>query len=1028
MKHIFTLVLLISCTLMGGLLYAQDTETHLLDDEAHNQTYNVGAQLASFGIWDDGGNDGNYTFPQDRWMSVRDTLCNNTTNYYCISFTDFDVASTDTLFIYDGPDINSRLIIKSNNSYHPLNNKTIYAGPNNAQRILTIRLKAAANSKSGAGFTAQTGCRPICEYVVPRMESKFYRTKDSVVYDSAYIDWVYVKDSVGDTTDYFLGANLCLGDGLILNAHISWDSVYGSGWYAPNDTNITFHWVLGDGHVIDTVGGTRMYIYYNELDCYDISVSTIDRMGCTSTTSFSVKARLAQNPIKTIYDLESICNIDSLLVNVGYSGDNSTITLRAISFEKIESKINEIRTFIPDGPNCPGLDQCYNAPVVFNEFPTGKKIASKDEICSICVNMEHSFMGDYRISIVCPSLQKATIKWGSSQDTQRPADAPNGSWGGGGTYNGIPYGGLNDFGWDGSGSGVGDSLQNPFGIGYDYCFSRNGDYTLVDGNPADITDNLAHFLGSEGNDEAYDTVMHVIPAHFARGGQTCGQVSGNTRKHSDHMNKTDYYKPYSDFGELIGCPLNGEWNIEVCDLWAADNGWVFNWSLDLCGISNGSGCEYQVGIDSVTWLPDSVQGDWLTGKYRGLMVEKRDSVTSYIISPDTAGNFRVMVSVYDEFGCVWDTNANISTIWTPTPNLGNDTVLCSVESTILDASDEHTRSQHYTYAWEPYGQESETIETETYTGKEVTYIVEATNFSLGKRCTGRDTIKVDTKLQPIPNFDPGVYPLEGCEPFVIHIDNSSIDGDKYEWIFGDGATSEEKDPTHTYLAGTYDLKYYVTSADGCIDSLIYPDLITVFPNPVAKFDWEPVYPSVMHPSVSLNNYTTPDVETNEYFWQFQYDVNRDYSFHTVTDKNPTFEWYSEDGEKISGSYIVRLIARTTNYGPSGNKTQCIDTTENSILLVNDFLQFPNVVTPNGDGINDRFEIINLVDGFGYPINRLEIFNKWGSRVFLKENISRDEDFWDPNDGNSPSGTYYFHFTGKGYNGVVERNGVIEVVR
>ena len=98
------------------------------------------------------------------------------------------------------------------------------------------------------------------------------------------------------------------------------------------------------------------------------------------------------------------------------------------------------------------------------------------------------------------------------------------------------------------------------------------------------------------------------------------------------------------------------------------------------------------------------------------------------------------------------------------------------------------------------------------------------------------------------------------------------------------------------------------------------------------------------------------------------------------------------------------------------------------MLVNDFLQFPNVVTPNGDGVNDRFVIKNLIDGLGFPINQLDIYNKWGAHVYHKVNIASDDDFWDPNTNNMPAGTYFFRFSAKGYNGNIERNGTIEVVR
>ncbi|MBQ0016749.1 MAG: gliding motility-associated C-terminal domain-containing protein, partial [Bacteroidales bacterium] len=105
-----------------------------------------------------------------------------------------------------------------------------------------------------------------------------------------------------------------------------------------------------------------------------------------------------------------------------------------------------------------------------------------------------------------------------------------------------------------------------------------------------------------------------------------------------------------------------------------------------------------------------------------------------------------------------------------------------------------------------------------------------------------------------------------------------------------------------------------------------------------------------------------------------------------------------------------------------------DSVENVILIVNDFLQFPNLITANGDGVNDRFEIKNLIRGLGYPENSLAVYNRWGKRVYYVQNISTEDDFWDPSKNGDPAGTYYFQFKARGYTGAIEHNGTVEVVR
>jgi gliding motility-associated-like protein len=176
---------------------------------------------------------------------------------------------------------------------------------------------------------------------------------------------------------------------------------------------------------------------------------------------------------------------------------------------------------------------------------------------------------------------------------------------------------------------------------------------------------------------------------------------------------------------------------------------------------------------------------------------------------------------------------------------------------------------------------------------------------------------------------------------------------------------------------------------------------------------------------TFNNLTEPNTPGSKYFWEFQYDRDNPLSVETVTEFSPIFDFSKYASGDGSGNYGVSLIARTENIGPSGNLVRCSDTASNTILVINDFLQFPNVVTPNGDGINDKFEILNLIDGMAYPINSLDIYNKWGTRVFHKQNISSEADFWDPSD--LPDGTYFYRFSARGYNGNIEHNGAIEVL-
>ena len=1050
--------LLVSLILMLGLsgaAWSQDIELLNLDAQITGTTRPVSD--GGTRLYDDGGDDGVYTRGNDYWVCIIGAC--DTPYAYVFRVEMADIDAGDTLFIYDGQDTTAPLLWYHTGGESYPRTSSVFASPAN-NTFLTLRFKTAPRSddatEPGRGFVVLVTCDKPCENITPHIDSVFYKTRNGQIYEFGRVKLLYDTDSVlrwdealqDSVLDYidssaFYGVNLCRGDGVIFTAYC--DYTHNTGWYNPQDTTSYFFWEFGnEGDTADGVGLTSVfYDKYYKLSCYDVVLHVTDSFGCKAGTAPNVRVRLAQNPLKTLFTLDDICNRDSLYVNMGYDGDNATLTLKRIDFVDITSKTNNTRTFIPDGPNCDGPN-CFTAEVEFSEFPAGSSVQSAGDICSICVNAEHSFMGDFDMSILCPTFGNPAFSQDHGRAVLKRKEAvsapigtpgtpdfhPEGSGGGGGMYLGIPYGGGNDTGYDKMNGDNCDSLQNPYGIGWNYCFSRNAAYTLVNGEPADTPSPIGAGLGSNNAPSVNVTpVFDPIPAGYYNAGETAPSNACSTRDSSDYINKMNYYTPYDGFYTLIGCPLNGIWSIEICDLWGIDNGWVFSWSLDICGLQT-QGCRYQVDIDSIIWAPDTSAQycDYELGHYRGVEVHRHNDIESYILSPDTAGTFRINVTIFDEFGCVWHTNTRITTFWTPQPHLGNDTSLCGVFTTELDARDRHAAQNNYTYIWEPFGQNTPIITTQQWPSGNINYVAQVTNKQRGKRCVTRDTLAVNLRRQPLPSFMPTPFVLEGCDPLSLYFENQTVDGYVYHWDFGDGITSELESPSHTYTEGIYNLKYWVTSIDGCIDSLIYDRTIAVYPAPQAGFSWSPTYPSTTNPVISLQNLTEPQSEQTNYFWEMQYNRDNSLSVETLTDINPTFDYseYVNSIEELPGNYSVRLIVRTDNVAPSGNIVYCRDTAENTILVVNDYLVFPNLVTPNGDGVNDIFVIGNLIDGMGYPNNTLDIYNKWGTRVYHKDNISTMEDFWNP--ANVPAGTYFYRFTAHGYNGNVDHNGVVEVVR
>lgn len=60
---------------------------------------------------------------------------------------------------------------------------------------------------------------------------------------------------------------------------------------------------------------------------------------------------------------------------------------------------------------------------------------------------------------------------------------------------------------------------------------------------------------------------------------------------------------------------------------------------------------------------------------------------------------------------------------------------------------------------------------------------------------------------------------------------------------------------------------------------------------------------------------------------------------------------------------------------------------------------PNVFTPNGDGVNDAFEILNLLN---YDKRSITIYNRWGNEIYHAEKYNNN---WSGSD--QVAGTYYY---------------------
>ena len=91
-------------------------------------------------------------------------------------------------------------------------------------------------------------------------------------------------------------------------------------------------------------------------------------------------------------------------------------------------------------------------------------------------------------------------------------------------------------------------------------------------------------------------------------------------------------------------------------------------------------------------------------------------------------------------------------------------------------------------------------------------------------------VKINSPLADFSSPSPA-----NCSPSLVTFTDKSINASGYKWDFGDGTHSNQSNPSHIYnTPGIYSIKLVVVNQDGCEDSVIKKNYITVL-GPIAYF-------------------------------------------------------------------------------------------------------------------------------------------------------------------------------------------------
>jgi len=212
--------------------------------------------------------------------------------------------------------------------------------------------------------------------------------------------------------------------------------------------------------------------------------------------------------------------------------------------------------------------------------------------------------------------------------------------------------------------------------------------------------------------------------------------------------------------------------------------------------------------------------------------------------------------------------------------------------------------------------------------------------------------------------------------------------------------------------GVFDIALEVSTANGCTYDTLLTEYLEAFPQLQANYTTDPLILEADNTDVTLIDLSEGDIETWE--WTISLPTQEIASM----DQSPEFSLPLG----VGGSYPVQLAVTSSN--------GCSDFS-NGVITVNELFNLfvPSAFTPNGDGINDVFQL----QGTGIDVNnfQFDIFNRWGERVFSSTDPSQA---WtggaSGGDYYIPNGVYNYYIatnslkTGERY----EYKGTISVIR
>jgi len=199
----------------------------------------------------------------------------------------------------------------------------------------------------------------------------------------------------------------------------------------------------------------------------------------------------------------------------------------------------------------------------------------------------------------------------------------------------------------------------------------------------------------------------------------------------------------------------------------------------------------------------------------------------------------------------------------------------------------------------------------------------------------------------------------------------------FQWLVN-GVASTVTDSTFSGIFNNGDvITCHITSQNACLTPAgSNPYTVQISPAPIINFNSNITLKNGS--GVQLNPVITGNIQS--YLWSPTYALSDSISANPIA--SPT---------------------KTTTYTLTATSTAGCDTSARITVTVVDDVIVPNAFTPNGDGINDFWDLKGIIL---FPNCTVSIFNRYGSRLFYSKGYSKPW-YGTYNGSPVPVGTYYY---------------------